>query len=301
MGFDGRLAGGMGVLAAVVDTGSFIRAAEVLDMSQSGVSRAIARLETRLGVRVFDRSTRSVKLTDEGRRFYEHIAPLLASMEEAASLASGAVVSVRGRLRINVDPFFSRLVLAPRLGAFLDTYPEIELDIVTRDQLGDMVADGYDLALRFGQPQESSLVARRLFDTRVLTVAAPAYLEKHGRPAHPRELADPAWHCLQFRSPHTGKLFPWDFYRGGERLEVPTRGRLTLSDAGTLYACLLAGAGIGQVLNLGAGDWLREGRLINLFPDWTDEQFPLVALYPSRHLPPAKVRAFLDFLQNLQP
>jgi len=299
MGFDGRLAGGMGVLAAVVDTGSFIRAAEVLDMSQSGVSRAIARLETRLGVRLFDRSTRSVKLTDEGRRFYEQIAPLLAGMEEAASMASGAVLQVRGRMRINVDPFFSRLMLAPRLGGFLAAYPELELDIVTRDQLGDMVADGYDLGLRFGHPPSSSLVARHLFSARMVTVAAPVYIQRHGRPRAPEDLRDARWNCLQFRDPQTGKPFPWEFVRGAETVALETRGNLTMNDAGTLHATCLAGIGIAQMMDLGLDHWFADGSLVNLFPDWPDEQFPLYALYPSRHLPPAKVRAFLDFLRNI--
>jgi DNA-binding transcriptional LysR family regulator len=299
MGFDGRLAGGMGVLAAVVDTGSFIRAAEVLDMSQSGVSRAIARLETRLGVRLFDRSTRSVKLTDEGRRFYEQIAPLLAGMEEAASMASGAVLQVRGRMRINVDPFFSRLMLAPRLGGFLAAHPELELDIVTRDQLGDMVADGYDLGLRFGHPPSSSLVARHLFSARMVTVASPAYIQRHGRPRAPEELRDARWNCLQFRDPQTGKPFPWEFVRGAETVALETRGNLTMNDAGTLHATCLAGIGIAQMMDLGLDQWFADGSLVNLFPDWPDEQFPLYALYPSRHLPPAKVRALLDFLRNI--
>lgn len=301
MGFDGRLAGGMGVLAAVVDTGSFIRAAEVLDMSQSGVSRAIARLETRLGVRLFDRSTRSVKLTDEGRRFYEQIAPLLAGMEEAASMASGVVLQVRGRMRINVDPFFSRLMLAPRLGGFLAAYPELELDIVTRDQLGDMVADGYDLGLRFGHPPSSSLVARHLFSARMVTVAAPAYIQRHGRPHAPEDLRNARWNCLQFRDPQTGKPFPWEFVRGAETVALETRGNLTMNDAGTLHATCLAGIGIAQMMNLGLAQWFDDGSLVNLFPDWPDEQFPLYALYPSRHLPPAKVRVFLEFLAGLQP
>src|SRR5271167_1843945 len=123
MPFDARLVSGIGVLAAVVETGGFAKAARALGLTQPAVSRAIARLEARVGVRLLDRTTRTVTLTDEGRRFYAHVGPLLAGIEEAAALASGSATAVRGRLRVNVDPFFCRLVLASRLSGFLEQYP----------------------------------------------------------------------------------------------------------------------------------------------------------------------------------
>ena len=156
MAFDERMLNGMGVLTAIVDSGSFAAAGEALDMSQSGVSRSVARLEARLGIRLFDRTTRSVTLTDEGRRFYEQILPLLSGLEEAAASAAQGRTAVRGRLRVNVDMFFSRIFLGPRLGAFVEAYPDLQLDVVTRDHLGDMVADGFDLAVRFGEPRASN-------------------------------------------------------------------------------------------------------------------------------------------------
>jgi len=299
MGFDGRLANGMGVLSAVVDSGSFVKAADALDMTQSGVSRAIARLEARLGIRLFDRTTRSVKLTDEGRRLYEEIAPLLAGLEEAATLASGSASAVRGRLRVNIDPFFSRLILAPALGGFMARYPELELDLVTREQLGDLVADGVDLAVRFGHQPSSSLIGRQLLKTRVLTVAAPAYLKKHGRPLTPMDLESPQHTCVEFRDSSTGRPYPWEFHRANKRVMVNTRGRLIVNDVGTLHSVCEGGHAIGQVLELGVEQALREGSLVELFPDWPDEHFPLYALYPSRHFPPAKVRAFLEFIAAL--
>jgi DNA-binding transcriptional LysR family regulator len=299
MSFDGRLASGMGVLSAVVDSGSFVKAAEALDMTQSGVSRAIARLEQRLGIRLFDRTTRSVKLTDEGRRLYEEIAPLLAGLEEAATLASGSASAVRGRLRVNVDPYFSRLILAPALGSFMNLYPELELDLVTREQLGDLVADGVDLAVRFGHQPASSLIGRQLLKTRVLTVASPAYLKRHGRPLKPTELESPLHVCIDYRDSATGRAFPWEFHRKGQRIIVDTHCRLLVNDVGTLHRVCEDGHAIAQVLELGVEQALREGRLIELFPDWGEEYFPLYALYPSRHLPPAKVRAFLEFVVGL--
>ena len=299
MSFDGRLASGMGVLSAVVDSGSFVNAARALDMTQSGVSRAVARLEARLGIRLFDRTTRSVTLTAEGRQLYEEIAPLLAGLEEAATVASGSATAVRGRLRVNVDPYFSRVILAPALGNFMETYPDIELDLVTREQLGDLVAEGVDLAVRFGEQPDSSLISRLLLKTRVLTVASPAYLQKHGHPQHPTELEHSAHVCVEFRNPQTGKPFTWEFHRGAERLSVKTHGRLMVNDVGTMHRICEEGQGIAQVLQLGIEAALREGRLIELFTDWPDEYFPLYALYPSRHLPPAKVRAFLEFVVGI--
>lgn len=299
MAFDERVLNGMGVLSAIIDSGSFAGAGEILDMTQSGVSRSVARLEARLGIRVFDRTTRSVTLTDEGRRFYEQIMPLLAGLEDAASSVAQGMTTVRGRLRVNVDPFFSRSVLAPRLGEFLQAHPGLQLDLVTRDQLGDMIADGFDLAVRFGQPRSSTLVARKLLDTRILTVASPAFLTRYGRPQAPKELESGKYACVQFRDPQSGRPFPWEFHKGRKKLVISTTGQLTVNDAGTLHSLVLAGHAVAQVMQFETEQWLASGKLIDLFPDWPDERFPLYALYPSRHHLPAKTSAFLDFVSSL--
>jgi len=293
-----QLLDGFRVMVAVVDARSFGRAGEALEMSQSGVSRAVARLEQRLGIRLFDRTTRSVRLTDEGRRFYERVLPLLGELAEAAETASGAAAAVRGRLRVNIDPFFSRLILGPRLGAFLDAHPELALELRTRDDLGDLVGEGFDLAVRFGHPRSSSLVARKLLDARVLTVASPAYLRRFGRPGHPRDLAS-GHRAILFRDPLTGRPFPWEFHQGRRKLVVPVQGALTVNDAGTLQSACLAGCGVAQMFELAEDQLLAGGALVHLFPDWADERFPLYAYHPSRHHMPAKTRAMLDFVAGL--
>jgi len=294
MSFDGRLLSGVTILAAVVESGSFARAATALGMSDSGVGRAVSRLEDRVGIRLLDRTTRSMTLTDEGRRFYEHIAPNLADIEEAATEASGASAIVRGRLRVDLDPFFSWLLLAERLGAFLDRYPDLALDLVTRERAGDMIVDGIDVAMRFGDPAPSSTaISDKLLETRILTVASPAYLDRRGWPKHPSELARHA--CIHFHDPVTGRPFPWEFHKGSEMLTVNVPARLALSDVGTMLRASAAGAGVAQVMALGSEDMLDDGRLVELFPDWPDELFPLYALYPSRHPPPARVREFVEF------
>jgi DNA-binding transcriptional LysR family regulator len=297
--FDERMLNGMGVFAAIVQARSFAAAGDLLNMSQPGVSRAVARLEVRLGIRLFDRTTRSVSLTDEGRRFYEQVIPLIAGLEQAAAIAAGGATTVRGRLRINVDPLFSRLILGPRLGAFLDDYPELQVELITRDRLGDMVADGFDLAVRFGELAASSLIARRLLETRILTVASPSYLKRRGRPRTPQELSTDNHVCIHFRDPATGQPFGWEFHRKRKKLAVQPTGQLTVNDVGTMHSACLAGYGIAQIMALGAESLLAEGRLVDLFPEWPDERFPLYALHPSRHHPPAKTRAFLDFVISL--
>jgi DNA-binding transcriptional LysR family regulator len=296
MAFDFRLLSGIGVLAAVVSSGSFARAAEALGLSASGVSRAVARLEDRVGTRLLDRTTRSLRLTDEGLQFYARVGPLLGGLEEATRLAAGAGEAVRGRLRVNVDPFFSRLVLAPRLPDFLARHPMLELEVFTRDTVGELVADGVDVAVRFGPSAVPSLIARKLLDTRILTVAAPAYMAARGRPATPSELVDHV--CIQFRDPVSLRPFGWEFHRGDEVLPVETTGPLLVTDVGTMLGACIAGAGVAQVMALGVQDALRDGRLVELFPDWPGETFPLYALHPSRHHPPAKVREFIDFCRD---
>ena len=294
-----QLLEGLAVMAAVVDARSFNGAGEALDMSQSGVSRAVARLEARLGIRLFERTTRSVRLTDEGRRFHEQVMPLIAALQEATADAQGGATAIRGRLRVNVDPFFSRLILGPVLGDFLERHPALEVELRTRDDLGDLVGDGFDLALRFGHPQPSSLVARKLLDARVLTVASPRYLKRFGRPAHPQELEDGRHRCIQFRDPATGRAFPWEFHQKRKKIVLATPGALTVNDAGTLQSVCEAGYGIAQMFALPQDPLLADKRLVNLFPDWSDERFPLYAYHPSRHHVPAKTRAMLDFVVAL--
>jgi DNA-binding transcriptional LysR family regulator len=295
--FDARVISNIGVLAAVVNAGSFARAAEALGLSRSGVSRAVSRLEERVGVRLLDRTTRSVALTDEGRKLYSEVAPHLAGIEEAVTETSGASAAVRGRLRVNVDAFFSRLILAPHLSEFLALHPRLFLELGAREQLGDLVAEGFDVAVRFGTPPDSSLVARKLLETRMVTVAAPSYLEAHGRPAVPADLRAHA--CIQVRNTLTGKpIKQWDFRRGGETVQVRATSRLMVAEFGTMLSACLAGVGIARIKALGVRHLLEQGSLIELLPDWLGESFPLHALYPSRHLPAAKVRAFIDFVQS---
>jgi DNA-binding transcriptional LysR family regulator len=273
MAFDGRILSGVSVLAAVVEGGSFVKAAELIGISDSGVSRAVGRLETRLGIRLLDRTTRAVKLTDEGRRFYEEVKPHLNAIEDAAAIASGASSAVRGRLRVDIDPFFLPQVLAGRLGAFCERHPELTIEFVTSQHVGDLVSEGIDLAIRFGQSRRSTLVSRKLMEVPILTVASPRYVKRYGKPKHPLELS--RHRCLQFVDPHTGRPYDWAFMRGDETIEVPVSGPLTFTDPKSMLEECLAGTGIAQIIGWGFGALLERGKLVDLFPNWHGERFPL--------------------------
>ena len=296
MVFDTRLLTGVGVMAAVNEAGSFAGAAEILGLTPSGVSRAVARLEARVGVRLFDRNPRDVSLTEEGRRFHLRVMPLLAGLDEAAAEAAGAAAEVRGRLRVSVDPWFARMVLAPDLQHFLARYPRLSVDFSTSNYREEMMT-GIDVAVRFGSPDDSSLIARKLLETHILTVAAPAYLARYGEPRSPHDLV--RHEALLFRDPQTRLPFPWEFKRGGEIVEVKISSRLVLDDPSVAVAACLGGQGFFQSLAIGLAPFLSRGELVQVLPDWSDELYPLYAYHPSRHLPPAKVRAFLDFIQEI--
>jgi DNA-binding transcriptional LysR family regulator len=292
------LVANVGVLAAIVEGGSFARAADALGLSPSGVSRALGRLEQRVGVRLLDRTTRSVALTDEGRRLYGEIGPLLSGIEDAFTATAGAKGVVKGRLRVNVDAFFSRFLLGPEVGRFLARYPEVNLELVAREGLGDLVGEGFDIALRFGRPPDSTLVSKRLFETHTLTVASPAYVKRRGTPRLPAELE--RHECILMKNTLTGEtLSDWSYRKGRRSQNVTVSGRLLVSEVGTLLSACLAGNGIARIKGIGIADLVEMGKLVALLPDWQGEGFPLYALYPSRHLPAAKVRAFIDFVEEI--
>lgn len=287
---------GMGVFVAIVEQGSFAAAGETLDMSQPGVSRAIARLEARLGVRLFDRTTRSVTLTEDGLRFHALVTPLLAGLEEAADSTTRGATVVRGRLRVNIDPDVSRLLTGGLIAEFLRTYPEVQLELTTRERLGDLVGEGFDLALRFGEPPVAHLQASKVLETRMLTVASPAYLEHHEQPGTPHALSE--HRCIHYRDAELGRIHVWAFNGAGQRIEVATQAVLTVNDVNTLRRCCLAGEGVAQLMALGNEALLKDGRLVELFAHWPGERVNLYALLPPRMQAPAKCRAFVDFVAS---
>lgn len=295
--FDRHALDDLSVLTAVVTAGSFARAGHALSLTQSAVSRAIARLEARVGVRLFRRTARSISLTDDGLHFYESVAPHLAAIEDATIKAGSSSTRVRGRLRVNVDAGVGQFVLTPRLQPFLDQHPDLAVEIAVRDRMGDLVREGFDVSIRFGAPQPSALKARLLMRTRIVTCAAPAYVARHGAPHRPLDIEK--HRCVLMRNAATGSHFAWKFLRRKETVPVSVSGPLMVNELGPLLAACLAGLGIAQMLELYVREPLADGRLVQLLPEWAEETFPLYAYHHSARLMSAKVRAFLDFVVAL--
>jgi DNA-binding transcriptional LysR family regulator len=290
---DGRLLPGATVLVSVVEAGTIVRAAGSLNLTASAVSRAVARLEERVGVRLLDRTTRSLSLTDEGRNFYEAVKPHLAAIEEAALSASGTTSAVRGRLRVNIEPFLARVILAKRMPEFLEKYPKVNVELLMRESTGDLVIDGFDLALKCGDPPPTTFIARKVLETRVITVASPKYIARFGKP---RSAADLQKHnCITLWDWAGRRPYQWELHKGRRVVEATPSTRFLVSDVGAMIEACVAGTGVAQILALGNRHLIKSGALVELFPDWSDERFPVYIVHPSRRHQPAKVKAFIDF------
>lgn len=285
---------GLGVLRAVVEAGSFLRAGQALGLTQPAVSRAVARLEARVGVRMFQRSARSIALTDEGRRFYDSVAPHLRAIEDATTEAGESTARVRGRLRVNLDPGTAQFVVMPRLAPFLAAHPDLFVELVANDRMGDLIREGIDVAVRFGKPDPSAMKSRLLMRTNIVTCASPAYLAKHGTPKKPKDIESHT--CVLMRDPSTGSHFGWELVRGRTSVPLAVTGQIMVNHFGPMLAACVAGQGIAQFFHLHAREYLADGRLVQVLPAWADETWPLYVLYHAAHQTSAKVRAFVDYL-----
>lgn len=296
MAFDAKLLSGIGVFAAVSDMGNFTNAGAALGITGSGVSRAISRLEQRVGARLFERSPRAVVLTEEGQRFYNRVKPILEEAEAAASdLVTGQSL-VTGRLRIAADAPSASLVLAGALAALRISYPQLSVEIVVRDTLNDLVSDGFDAALRFGDVEAKGLTRINLANTRILTAAAPALLASTGVPARPQDLN--ALPCVLMRDPISGSAYPWRFISVSGNLNVRAAGGILVSDGTTLLAACIEGVGFAQLLEIEARSALRSGQLLRCFEEWGEELYPLALYVSARSVRPARVDALIMQLQT---
>lgn len=296
---DARVLASAEIFVHVVETGGFSTAAKVLQLTQSGVSRSIARLEQRLGHRLLHRHARALHLTEEGNRFFQAVEPLVLGLREAVEASQSASTSRTGLIRVGVDAPFGRFVLAPRIGAFLEREPGVRIELLFRPQLGDLVADKLDLIIRFGRPTMSGLITRKLFETRVLTYASPAYLARYGTPRVPSDLATQDHQCILLINAETGRPYTWDFIRGNDVVRVKPTSRLLLADPSVRVAACRGGAGIAQLLEVYARPYSQDGSLVQVLEDWADETWPLFAYLPTRHQVSARVRAFLDFVVEI--
>jgi DNA-binding transcriptional LysR family regulator len=277
----------------VAETKSFSEAARRLRSSKSLVSRQVADLESHLGVRLFHRTTRSLTLTEEGRAYHTQVTRILAELQEANLSVSSTRAAPRGRLRVSAPMSFGILHLARAVPLFMAKYPEVELDLNLNDRYVDLVDEGLDLSIRVGRLTESSLVARKLTDLRMILCASPDYLAEHGTPQTPEDLK--AHRCLCYS---TNSIQPeWRLkHLDGSPWLLPINSPLHVNNGDVLRTAALAGAGITFLPNFIVGADLQAATLVSLLPEYVPEDAGIYAVYPhSRHLSP-KVRAFIDFL-----
>ncbi len=286
------------VYARVVECANFSRAADTLGLPRSTVSAAVQELEGRLGTRLLNRTTRQVAPTQEGAAFYERCLRLVADMEEAENLFRHASVGPSGMLRVDVPGRVGRLIVAPALPAFLEAYPQIDIALGVTDRAVNLIEEGVDCVLRVGVLPDSGLVARPLGMLHLINVASPAYLARHGVPAAPDDLA--AGHCcVNYASPSTGRLAPWEWLDGGVSRSVQLRGRVTVNSAEAYIACCVAGLGLIQIPAYDVQPQIVAGELVEVMPEYRPAPMPMTLLYPQRRPPSRRVQVFGDWLEAL--
>ena len=282
----------MRVFAAVVDAGSFVGAADALELSKTAVSRHVSELEARLGVRLLHRTTRKLSLTAEGQVFHARCKALLGAVEAAEAEITAGSVQPSGVLRLNVPVTFGLMHLAPLWPDFMQRYPQVTLDVSLADRVVDLVEEGFDLAVRIAQLSSSTLVSRQLATTRMVLCASPEYLRRHGGPQRPADLAQ--HRVLAYSLFHQGEHWAFDGPQGREVVKVNPILRTNSGD--TCVAAALAHQGVVLQPSFLVGEALRQGDLVEVLPGHRSGEMGIYAVYPSRqHLPP-KVRAMVDFL-----
>ena len=282
----------MQAFAAVADAGSFVRAAESLQVSKTAVSRLIGDLEARLGVRLLHRTTRRLSLTAEGKLFHARCKALTADVEEAEAEVTARAGEAVGQLRLNVPVSFGLMHLAPLWPAFLQQHPKVTLDVTLADRIIDLVDEGYDLAVRIAQLPASSLVSRKIASTRLVLCASPGYLRRHGEPSHP---ADIARHTVfTYTLLATGDT--WNFEGPDGPVEVRVTPRLRSNNGDTCCAAALQHQGIVLQPSFMVSHHLRAGALVEVLPQYRSLELGVYAVYASRRHVTPKVRVVIDFL-----
>lgn len=285
----------MRVFVRVVEAGNFTRAADSLDLPKGTVTKQIQALEARLRVKLLNRTTRRVTVTPDGAAYYERVARLLNDFDELEASMANSNAAPGGKLRVDVGTSTARLVIIPRLASFCDQYPDIQVDLGVSDRTVDLIGDNVDVVIRAGEITDQSLVARRIGTLPFATVAAPAYLKKYGTPQTPHDLERGRQHVITFFSSNSRRMYPLQFRRGDEVLEVSNPYRLAVNDSNAYTSAALAGFGVAQMVRFIAAPHLQNGELVELFPDWHCDPLPVHVVYPpNRHLS-AKVRAFVDW------
>jgi DNA-binding transcriptional LysR family regulator len=293
--FDAMQLGSIELFCRAAELGSFTAAAAAAGVTPAAVSRSVGRLEVRLGVRLFVRTTRQIRLTDDGRVYHEQCQQGLLQIADAGRLVSGQQVVPVGTLRVSAPTTYAHYRLFPMLPRFVAAYPKVQVEISVSNRNIDFVEEGFDLAIRLGTPQDSRLVARKLEDATLGVFASPHYLKRRGTP---KGLADLKQHdCIQFVLPSTGRALPWLFRENGDDVERTLSGSVKVSD--DVLGCVSharAGGGLVQIYHFIADNAVRRGELIEVVKRCGGRSRPFSVLYPQNRHMSARVRAFVDFV-----
>jgi DNA-binding transcriptional LysR family regulator len=285
--------------AAVAEHGSFVRAAAQLGISPSALSQTIRRLEERLGIRLLNRTTRSVAPSEAGSRLLARLLPALGGLDAAVADIRSLRAAPSGLLRINSTRTGAIHYLAPMIGRFLARYPEVTLDIIVEDRLVDIVSGRFDAGIRLGEMVAKDMVAVRLSgDVEMMVVGAPAYFRKFGTPKTPRDLR--GHRCINFRWPTDLSFYRWEFERGGEKLEAAVQGPLIVNEPEIAIRAAIDGVGLAYLFEHQIRPWIKARKLAPVLRDWSPPFPGFYLYYPSRQVSPA-LRAFIDFLGDAKP
>lgn len=281
---------------AIARRGSFRAAALELGISTTALSNAIGKLERELGIRLFNRTTRSVSLTDAGRTFVDQVGPALDNIQQAMSAARSQQETPSGTLRINAFATAAREILSPLILAFLRRYPQVHIDLVTEGRLVDVVGEGFDLGIRSRDLVPSDMIAIPLGQVRRFAVAAsPSYFQSNAIPRVPSDLLAHA--CIRVRLPD-GALYRWHFEKQGQVAQIDVRGPITLDEASLSRMAALESVGIGFFMEADVREDIAAGRLVQVLRDWTPPLAPLSLYYPNRRNPSAAFKAFVGLARD---
>jgi len=283
----------MAFFSVLARCGGFSAAARELDITTPAVSKRLAQMEARLGVALLHRTTRRVSLTQEGETYLEHARRILADIDDMEHLVSGALAAPRGVLRVNATLGFGRSHIAPLVGAFAKLHPQVQVQLQLTVNPPPLTEDAFDVCVRFGEPPDARIVARRIAPNRRLLCAAPAYLERLGKPRSPQDLV--RHNCIGIRQGDEA-YGTWRLTSGKQTVRVKVRGNLGTNDGEIAVAWALAGHGIVMRAEWDVARYLRSGRLMQVLENYTTPSADIHLVYPQRHQVSARVRAFVDYL-----
>ena len=282
------------VFMTTAENGSFSDAARKMGVSPAAVSQSIARLELELEVRLFNRTTRQLTLTEDGRRFYAQCKGPVNNLDNAISQLKASQDEPAGHLRVSMPNSFGRRLILPLMGEFCQLYPKIRVFFGLDDHFSDLIEDGYDVGIRQGMMPDSRMMARHLADIPLYTVATPAYWDKHGRPQTPEELS--THDCINFQFPTSGRLSKWEFERDGERIPLDVSGTYTLNEIEAVAELARLGQGVAQLPGNEAIDAMRRGELEPVLLDFLSTERAIYLCFPHREHTAPRTRVFVDFI-----